>query len=132
MRRTLREADLQPGLPGASVAHEDVEDEFGAVDDPHAHELLEVAPLRHAQVVVEDHQVGFGLGHQLLELFQLALAQEGARRRSVAALVQLADHVRAGGVGQLRQLGKVCVTPQASGHVAGGISPLPVQYKFDA
>ena len=41
----LRETHLEPRLPGSRVAHEDVEDQLGAIQNPHLEGLLQIALL---------------------------------------------------------------------------------------
>ena len=48
----LRSCDLRPGAP-----REDVENEFGPVDDLDLGRLLDLSPLRRPEVVVEDQEV---------------------------------------------------------------------------
>src|SRR5690606_2098766 len=61
----LGQLDLELGLAGAGAAGKDIEDELAAVEHPAAHDLLELANLRRAELVVEHNQVGLVAAHQL-------------------------------------------------------------------
>ena len=91
----LGQLDGQPGLRRLGAAGEDVEDQFGAVEDLQPDGLFQVAGLAGAQIVVEDHQVGVFGGGQRGELLDLAVAQIGGGIGGIAALGQPADHPHA-------------------------------------
>ena len=57
----LGQFDLQLALEGARAQREDIQDQAGAVDDPALQRPLEIALLRRAQVVVDQHQAGVRL-----------------------------------------------------------------------
>ena len=67
----LRELDLQLAFARPRAAREDVEDELRAIDDLAADRFFDLPQLRRRQLVVEDDDVGVGLG-----------ARRGKRRRS--------------------------------------------------
>ena len=83
----LGQLDLQARLLGARVTREDVEDELGAIDDLHVELLFEVAPLGGGDLVVHHHEVGSEGADHLLELLDLALAQERTHVGTAAALL---------------------------------------------
>src|SRR5205807_2013341 len=71
------EFDLGATLLCACVLGEDVEDHGRAVDRRSPQQLLEVATLGRAELVVEDDGVGVDLQGNLAQLFGLALADVG-------------------------------------------------------
>jgi hypothetical protein len=71
--------DLQLALVALSALGEDVEDEARAVGHWHAEMALQVALLRRAESLVEDHAMGTGGGHQRLDLVGLATAHKKRR-----------------------------------------------------
>ena len=75
----LRELDLELALGAARVLGEDVEDQLRAVDDPRLEEVLEPALLRGLELVVDEQRLGAGLAVGVLQLFELPLADVGAR-----------------------------------------------------
>src|SRR5262249_40678336 len=75
----LRQLDLQLALEAAGAGGEDVEDQLAAVEHLDVEALGEGALLAWAQVLVDDHHRGAMLTHGLLELLDLALADEGGR-----------------------------------------------------
>ena len=100
----LRQLDLEPRLAGSGAAREDVEDQLRAIHHLHRQLLLQVADLGSGEIVVEDHEVGIAIAGQFGQLLELALADERGGMDRAAALHQRAEHPRAGGVGQERQL----------------------------
>ena len=104
MYSSCAELDLEPRLPRAGTAREDVEDQLGAVDHLDVERLLEVPHLRRRQIVVEDHEIGLALRGLALDLLELPLADEGGGVDAAAALDHAVDHLGAGGVGEQRQL----------------------------
>ena len=100
----LGQLDLRLTLAGLSVLCKDVENQGGAVDDLHLDDILEGAALGGGQLGVDNHCVGAGGLHDVLELQGLAGAEEGARVRLEAALNQAVQHLGAGGLGQRGQL----------------------------
>src|SRR3984893_388383 len=100
----LRELDLHHAFLTARVLGEDVEDERDPVDDVAGEQLLEVALLRGAELVVEDHDVDVeGLGERA-QLLGLALADVGGGVRCVAPLQHPLDRFGARGVGEQAEL----------------------------
>ncbi len=96
----LRQFHLQLALARARAAREDVEDELRAVDDLAPEPLGQLTELGGRQFVVEDDQVGVGLGRRRGQHLDLAAAEE---RRGVgprAFLQDAHDDARAGGLGQ--------------------------------
>ena len=100
---------LALGAPG--VLGEDVEDHRGAVDGGAAEQLLEVALLGRAELLVEDHGVGVDRTDRLGQLVHLAPPDEGGRVGSVAPLDDPGDHVGPGRVDQQGQLVEVRPPP---------------------
>ena len=100
----LGQLDLSLTLAGLSVLCKDVENQGGAVDDLHLDDVLEGAALGGGQLGVDNHCVGAGGLHDVLELQGLAGAEEGARVWLEAALNQAVQHLGAGGLGQRGQL----------------------------
>jgi hypothetical protein len=69
----LGQFDLHHRLTGASASSEDVENEFGAIQNPNPDAILEGLPLSRREFVVEDYEIGVGSGHGLPKLIYLAL-----------------------------------------------------------
>ena len=93
-----RDLDLQPGLAGAGVAMEDLEDHAGAIEDVGAGRLLEVALLGRRQVVIDEHDLRAGLrGRRAGGRGRFAIAT--ARCRALAASAAL--HVVVAGVSKV-------------------------------
>ncbi len=103
----LGQLHLGPALHARGVLGEDVEDHGGAVERGAAEELLQVALLGGAQLVVEHHGVAVERHRQVLELVGLALAQVGGGVGGHAPLDDPTHHVGAGGVHQQGQLVEV-------------------------
>ena len=82
----LGQLDLSLTLAGLSVLRKDVENQGGAVDDLHLDDVLEGAALGGGQLGINNHGVGAGDLHNVLELQGLAGAEEGARVGLEAAL----------------------------------------------
>ena len=78
----LGELNLQLGFVRSGPRRKDVEDDLGAVHHPSVDPLLDPLPLRRREFLVEDHQGGFRLEHELGQFLDLALADQrgGARR----------------------------------------------------
>src|SRR5659263_151936 len=102
----LRQLHLQLSFSGVGMLGEDVEDERGAIDDPHAELVLEVTLLGGRKLVLDNHQVGLQAGDFLLELNQLALAEVGMGYGMVPTLNHFTSIFGAGGGQQLAQLGQ--------------------------
>src|SRR4029453_11632424 len=75
----LGELDLDLSLGALGALREDVEDQADAVDDAAIERTLEVALLRARQGMIENHQVGAGLGAAYRDLRNLAAAGEQRR-----------------------------------------------------
>ena len=86
------------------VEREDVEDQPAAVDHLDLEELLEGALLGRRQLVVGDQEVEAGLALGARELLGLALADVPVRIDVAAVLPFGADHIGAGGRGQVGEL----------------------------
>src|SRR5581483_2872947 len=91
-------------LAGARVLGEDVEDQLGAVEHAGVERLLQVALLPRRELVVADHHVELQVAAQRPPLRDLAGAVVERGVRLVAALDLGADHLGAGGAGQLGHL----------------------------
>jgi hypothetical protein len=96
----LGEFDLELGLVGAGAGGEDVEDEFGAIDDFSLGGLLDLGELFGREVVVEDDGGGVEGLAEAAEFFDLAGAHVGAGDGLGEVLGQLADDDRAGLLGE--------------------------------
>ena len=99
----LRELHLQLALPRACALREDVEDERGAVENLALENLLQIARLRPAQIVVEDDRVHVQLFALFGKLHRLAAADEGAGHGRLQLLPARAGHDAAG---RLREFGE--------------------------
>ena len=99
-----RQLDLQLALLGVGVLGENIEDHGRAVDHRPAHDLLKVALLGGRELVVEHDRVGVDGKTRRQQILSLALADEGGRLGSVAALHDAVGLVGAGGVDEQRQL----------------------------
>ena len=97
----LCEVDLEPRLTRTGVDREDVDDEFGAVDDAEVERRFEVAYLRRSEIVVSDDHVGVVVFTALLELLDLSTTEVGARVRALAALPHTVNDARVSGARQL-------------------------------
>ena len=110
MRRSLRNKDLELGFLGLGAGGEDVEDEFGAVDDFDAvaaegaeffvDEGFEAADLGGGEVVVEDDDVGGFFAGEEGDFLGLAGADVEAGVEAVAVLDDFGDDFGAGGFGE--------------------------------
>ncbi len=117
----LCEFDLEFGLVCGGSAGEDVEDEFGAVEDFSADDLFDVGDLPGREVVIEDDEAGVGLLAEVAEFLDLARAHVGSRIGAWSFLDDLGDSGGAGGLGQGAELaqGIARVVP-ALGKIDGG------------
>ena len=103
----LRELDLQLALGAPCVLGEDVEDQLGAVDDSRLQSVLERTLLGRSELVVREEHLG-GMGAELLlQLGELALADERPRIRVGAMLHERADRRNTGRPGELGELGEL-------------------------
>src|SRR4051812_21388382 len=100
----LRQLDLRLPLAGLRVLGEDVEDQRGAVDDLDLEAVLEVPQLARRQLAVGDDGVGAGGLDDLPQAIDLAAADEGGRIGPLTALVDRVEDLRAGGLGEQREL----------------------------
>ena len=82
----------------------DVENQGGAVDDLHLDDVLEGATLGGCQLGVDNHGIGAGRLHDVLEFQGLAGAEEGTGVRLEAALNQAVQHLGTCGFCQCREL----------------------------
>src|SRR5690606_29886893 len=101
----LRELDLGLALGALGVLREDVEDQRRAVDDLDVDGLLQGDQLAGRELAVADHRVGAERLDDVLELADLAGADEGARVGPNAALDEAVDDLGPGGLGQRGELG---------------------------
>jgi hypothetical protein len=99
----LGELDLQLSLAALRTASEDIENQFGAVDDAHLERSFEVAPLCRRQIAIDNENVDILRAAQLLDLLHLALAEQSGRMGRIAPLRDAIDHHRAGRFGQSGQ-----------------------------
>ena len=100
----LRQLHLQLAFARARVAGKDVEDQLRSVEHAAGKRRLKVAQLRGRQIVVEEHQVGFGGGCYAGNLFHLAGADQRGRIGPGAALHQLGGNFAAGARHQFAKL----------------------------
>jgi hypothetical protein len=103
----LGDLDLDPRLPRARPAGEDVENELRAIDDVDIEELLDVPRLGRRQIVVEDDEVRFPVVYLPGELLDLPLADEGGAVDSRSVLERAAHDRGSGGAGEELELAKV-------------------------
>ena len=106
----LGQFDLQLGFLGAGAGGEDVEDEFGAVEDLDAFEArgvgvfvdgsFEGADLAGVEIVVEDDDVGLGLDGGVGDFDDLAAADVSSGIDAAAFLEDGADDFCTGGLGK--------------------------------
>ena len=92
----LRQLDLGLALPRPGVQREDVEDQRRAVDHLHPEPLLQVAELPRRQLVVEDHRLRVRRVDEVVDLLDLALADERGRVGRGPRLDHPGDRLRAG------------------------------------
>jgi len=116
----LRQLDLQLGLLGLGARREDVQDQLRPVHDAAVQLLLEVLALRGRQLVVEHEEGRLRGGHLDPEFLQLALAEVLPRVGGVDALDEASDDLRAGRVGEARQLLEVLLGVHGVGRAAAG------------
>src|SRR4029077_11836461 len=103
----LRELHLQLSLGARRVLREDVEDQLRAIDHSRVERVLEEPLLRGVQLVVDDDALGSLVAEAFLQLFELALADVRALRRSGAMLHDFANGLDACGAGKLFDLGEL-------------------------
>ena len=101
----LRQLDLGLALLGLRVLGEDVEDQRGPVDDLDLEPVLEVPQLAGRELTVADDGVGAGRPDDLADRLDLAAADVRRRVGALPALVDRLEHLRAGGLGEQRELG---------------------------
>ena len=97
----LREFHLELALPGARALREDVEDERGAIQNLALEHLLQITALRGRKIVVEDDRIHTLPLAMRREFIRLARADEGRGEGSLQFLRAAAEHLAAGGGGQL-------------------------------
>ena len=100
----LGQLHLELALHGAGPLGEDVEDERGAVDHPHAERAAEVALLDGRERVVGDHEVGALALRERLDLLDLPLAEVEAGGRGPPVLGRPPHHEGAGRLGEPPEL----------------------------
>jgi len=105
----LRELHLHARLAQPGARGEDVEDELRAIHHARARRVLDVLPLRGAQLVVEDEERRAITLDALLELLDLPLAEIGRRVRPVELLRERADDLGARRVGEALELEQVLI-----------------------
>ena len=87
----LGDFDLEFGFVGDGTGSEDVEDEFGAVEDFAVGVFFDFGDLSWGEVVVEDDGARVELGACVFEFFEFAFAHVGARDGALEALFGFAD-----------------------------------------
>ncbi len=102
----LGQFDLQAALVGTRVLSKDVEDQPGAIEHLHAEQAFQATLLVGADLIIRHEHGEAGLGLGLDELLGLAFADVPVRIDVAAVLPLRADHFRAGGDGQVAQLGQ--------------------------
>jgi hypothetical protein len=100
----LRELHLHHALLALRVLGEDVEDQRGAVDHVDLEQLLEVALLRGAELVVEHDEIDVEGVADHLQLLRLAGADVGGGIGPVATLQHQLDGIGTRGVGERGEL----------------------------
>ena len=86
---------------------EDVENEFGPIDDADADPVFEIFSLRRRELIVENQDGGFALLGEEFELFEFAGADVGGGVGAVDGLRQFTDDGGAGGIGEAGEFGEV-------------------------
>jgi hypothetical protein len=86
------------------MGRKDIQDQAGAVEHAHLENLFDIAGLAGCQLIVEHDQVVFELLAQRGDLFDFAGADEMLGEGLLQPLIQAADDIQAGGVGQQFQL----------------------------
>ncbi len=72
----LRQFDLQLALVGTRPLGEDVQNQAGAIEHTAFERALEVALLAGGQRVIEDHQLGLAFLDEVMQLLDLAAADQ--------------------------------------------------------
>jgi hypothetical protein len=111
----LRQLDLELSLGAVRVLREDVEDQLGAVDDPRLQLVLELSLLGRAQLVVDEQRLRAHGLVRLLELDELALADEGPGVRPRSMLDQRSHRLHTGGPCELCDLVELAALVRAGG-----------------
>ncbi len=106
----LGELDLELSLGADGVLGEDVEDQLGAVDHARLERVLERPLLWRAELVVDDQHFRVRVAVRLLQLFELPLADVGARVGEPPVLDDAADRLDAGCPRELLELGQLVGT----------------------
>jgi len=96
----LCQLDLDAALVRARVGGEDIQDQPGSIEHLHLQYFLQVARLGRRQLIVEDHQIIFQLIAHCGDLFGLARPNEVLGEGPFEPLIDAADHLKAGGVGE--------------------------------
>ena len=102
----LRQFDLQFAFAGAGALRENFQDQRRPVHDLAAENFLQVAGLRRGEFIVKDDGVHVVLLAGLGEFLSLALADVGGSGRRSHLLHAFAQNLRAGGRGELGELGE--------------------------
>ena len=100
----LRQLDLRAGDLRLRAAREDVEDEFGPVNDLDVGRLLDLTTLRRPEIVVEDQQVGVVELRGRLDALQEALSNVGLPVDPCSVLHEAVDDRRSRRARELREL----------------------------
>ena len=93
----LGQLDLEPGLGGLRPLGEDVHDQLAAIDHGFVRDLLNVAFLRRAQVVVGDDEVDIEFLRALGGLGNLSRSDPGRRVGAVELLDQAVKYLDVSG-----------------------------------
>jgi hypothetical protein len=109
----LGQLNLQARLTRLGALGEDIDNQRRAVQDFDVQSLLQVALLRRAQLVVEDHHRVVGVLPLRDDLLELAFADVRGGVRVVQLLDRAPDHHCAGRVCQQRQLIQRCLGADA-------------------
>ena len=95
------------GFSTAGPDGEDVENEFGAIDDADADPVFEIFPLRRRELIVENQNGGFALLGEEFELFEFAGSDVGGGVGAIDGLRQFTDDGGASGIGEAGEFGEV-------------------------
>jgi hypothetical protein len=105
------------------VLSEDVEDQPGAVDDLHLHDVFELYQLTWRQLAVTDHRVGGVLDHDVAKLASLSRSDVRSWVWLVTTLHDAVKDQRTSGLGERSELAK-----RDLGVTDGALCPHPDQH----